>query len=56
MDNKERARTIEHISTRARLEDLALHVREGEVTRLPKIYAVLARIIHEKWNGVRFLI
>lgn len=44
MDNKERAQKIEKLSIRSRLQDLAVHVNEGEASRLVKIYAVLQKL------------
>jgi pSer/pThr/pTyr-binding forkhead associated (FHA) protein len=44
VDNKERARKIERLSIRSRLQDLAVHVTEGEANRLVKIYAVLEKL------------
>ena len=44
MDNKERAQKIEKLSVRSRLQDLAVHVTEGEASRLIKIYAVLEKL------------
>jgi hypothetical protein len=44
MDKKERAQKIEQLSIRARLQDLAVHVTEGEANRLVKIYAVLDKL------------
>ena len=44
MDNRERAQKIERISTTARLQDLAVHVTEGEAPRLRRIYAVLEKL------------
>lgn len=44
VDNKERAQKIEKLSVRSRLQDLAVHVTEGEASRLIKIYAVLEKL------------
>ena len=44
MDNKDRAQRIESLSVAARLQDLAVHMREGESSRMLKIYAVLERL------------
>ena len=44
MDNKERTQRIEDLSVAARLRDLAVHMQEGEASRMLKIYAVLERL------------
>jgi len=41
MDNKERAKRVEKLAVAARLHDIAIHMSEGESTRLMKIFAVL---------------
>jgi pSer/pThr/pTyr-binding forkhead associated (FHA) protein len=44
VDNKERAQKIERLSITARLQDLAVHINEGDASRLAKIYAVLEKL------------
>jgi hypothetical protein len=44
VENKERAQKIEKLSVRSRLQDLAVHVTEGEANRLMKIYTVLEKL------------
>lgn len=44
MNNKQRAQKLEKLTVAARLQDLAVHVTEGEATRQLKIYAVLEKL------------
>jgi len=44
MDNKHRAQKVENLSVAARLNDLAVQIREGEASRLLRIYAVLEKL------------
>jgi hypothetical protein len=44
MDNKTRAQRVEQLSVNARLQDLALYMRDGQAIRLQKIYTVMQEL------------